>query len=424
MFFWKIFYNGLVLPLLTLFSLVGYLVHPKIRQGVRGRFQTLGVLRTFFHGIDPDRTVYWFHAASHGEFEQVRPVLAGLKEVEPDCVAVVSFFSPSGYVHVTDPIIDCKVYLPHDFPWTVRRALRIVHPRKLILAAYDIWPNLIWTARQEGVHTTLFATRFSRGTSKLYPVIRSFYHSVYEHLAAIYTISEDDYVRLQRILDPAGRPLVRVLGNPRYDQVKTQAEQFTVERTESVRLRQRRIIAGSVHAEDEANVAEPIIRILQEYPEVSLFWVPHEPNQRYVDHSVKLFQERGFPVRRLGNAEDFNAHRVVVVDVVGILAQLYWEGQIAYVGGGFSSGVHNVMEPAIARLPVFFGPRYNDSQEAEELIAAQGGFSIQNGQELYDGIVRLLNNRVEFISSSYSATSVIHRNLGSSTRVVRSIIRD
>ena len=109
---------------------------------------------------------------------------------------------------------------------------------------------------------------------------------------------------------------------------------------------------------------------------------------------------------------------------MGRLSQLYWHGQIAYIGGGFSSGVHNVMEPAIARLPVFFGPKYNNFHEAEELIKKGGGFSIANGEEFYMQISSLLNEEDIFLGSSYSATNVVHDNLGSSTRIVRSLIHD
>ena len=109
---------------------------------------------------------------------------------------------------------------------------------------------------------------------------------------------------------------------------------------------------------------------------------------------------------------------------MGRLSQLYWHGQIAYIGGGFSSGVHNVMEPAIARLPVFFGPKYDNFHEAEELISKEGGFSIDSGEELHIQVASLFDNKDKFLNSSYSATNVIHDNLGSSTRIVRSLVHD
>ena len=403
----------------------GSLFNRKIRAGMIGRFRSYKDLKSFRVRIGIAKTIYWFHASSLGEFEQVKPVLAGLKEVEPLSFSVVSFFSPSGYNHVNDEHIDCKIYLPFDFPWLIRKCLNVVQPKKIILAAYDVWPNMIWISKSIGIHSALFAAQFSEGTSKLSPVIRNFYRNVYGSLSAIYTISEQDNKRLQHILYPIKRPIVRVLGNPRYDQVKQKADKFTTEQTESVLLRPKRLVAGSMHIEDEHVILDSIVNLMQDINDLSLIWVPHEPSDRIVSKAESFFQSKNFTTARLGlkNPSQIET-RVIIVDSIGKLSQLYWDGQVAYIGGGFSSGVHNVMEPAIARLPVFFGPHYKNFIEAKELIADGGGFSIENGTDLYQGVKNLLEDRVAFIKASYAATEVIHRNLGSATRIVRNLIHD
>jgi len=425
MIFWRIIYNLILLPLLFAVFCFGSLFNGKIRAGMIGRFRSYQDLKSFKVRIGIEKTIYWFHASSHGEFEQVKPVLAGLKEVEPFSFSVVSFFSPSGYNHVNDEHIDCKIYLPFDFPWLIRKCLNVVQPKKIILAAYDVWPNMIWVSKSIGIQSTLFAAQFSEGTSKLSPVIRNFYRNVYGSLSAIYTISEQDNKSLQRILYPIKHPIVRVLGNPRYDQVKQKADKFTSERTESVLLRPKRLLAGSIHLEDEHVILDSIVNLMQDISDLSLIWVPHEPSDRIVSEAEFFFRSKNFTTGRLGlkNPNEIET-RVIIVDTIGKLSQLYWDGQVAYIGGGFSSGVHNVMEPAIARLPVFFGPHYKNFIEAKELIADGGGFSIENGMDLYQGIKNLFEDRVAFIKASYAATEVIHRNLGSATRVVRNLIHD
>ena len=425
MIFWRIIYNLILLPLLFAVFCFGSLFNGKIRAGMIGRFRSYQDLKSFKVRIGIEKTIYWFHASSHGEFEQVKPVLAGLKEVEPFSFSVVSFFSPSGYNHVNDEHIDCKIYLPFDFPWLIRKCLNVVQPKKIILAAYDVWPNMIWVSKSIGIHSALFAAQFSEGTSKLSPVIRNFYRNVYGSLSAIYTISEQDNKSLQRILYPIKHPIVRVLGNPRYDQVKQKADKFTSERTESVLLRPKRLLAGSIHLEDEHVILDSIVNLMQDISDLSLIWVPHEPSDRIVSEAEFFFRSKNFTTGRLGlkNPNEIET-RVIIVDTIGKLSQLYWDGQVAYIGGGFSSGVHNVMEPAIARLPVFFGPHYKNFIEAKELIADGGGFSIENGMDLYQGIKNLFEDRVAFIKASYAATEVIHRNLGSATRVVRNLIHD
>ena len=425
MIFWRIIYNLILLPLLFVVLCFGSLFNGKIRAGMIGRFRSYQDLKSFRVRIGIEKTIYWFHASSHGEFEQVKPVLAGLKEVEPFSFSVVSFFSPSGYNHVNDEHIDCKIYLPFDFPWLIRKCLNVVQPKKIILAAYDVWPNMIWVSKSIGIQSALFAAQFSEGTSKLSPVIRNFYRNVYGSLSAIYTISEQDNKSLQRILYPIKHPIVRVLGNPRYDQVKQKADKFTSERTESVLLRPKRLLAGSIHLEDEHVILDSIVNLMQDISDLSLIWVPHEPSDRIVSEAEFFFRSKNFTTGRLGlkNPNEIET-RVIIVDTIGKLSQLYWDGQVAYIGGGFSSGVHNVMEPAIARLPVFFGPHYKNFIEAKELIADGGGFSIENGMDLYQGIKNLFEDRVAFIKASYAATEVIHRNLGSATRVVRNLIHD
>jgi len=424
--FWILIYNLVFYPLIFMIGVIWAIFNKKLKQGLVGRFESKKTLKTFFSKVDRSKPIYWFHAASHGEYEQVQPVVAGLKDVEPHAIIVVSFFSPSGYNNVKDKNIDCKIYLPFDFIWSVRRTIKTIRPKKIIFAAYDIWPNLIWLSRYRKIHATIFAAHFTKGTKKLTFGIRSFYRSVYQAFSSIYTIANQDYLCVQKIVKPYKSPVIRVLGNPRYDRVKNKADQFTKQHTISVLLREKQIIVGSVWPEDEAVILDPIIRLMQEDDDIYLMWVPHEPTEQYIQHSISIFNQAGLSTNVLRSKKKLsgNGSRVSIIGTVGVLSRLYWKGQIAYIGGGFSTGVHNVMEPAIARLPVIFGPKHANSHEAGELINNGGGFPIQNSGEVYETIKYLFTDNNKFLKASYAATDVIHKNLGSSTRIVRSIIRD
>jgi len=425
-YFWFFVYKIILIPIVVVIGAIGLCFNKKLRDGLFGRFQTRKVLKNYLNELNGDEIIYWFHASSHGEFLQTKPVLLGLKEVEPHAKLIVSFFSPSGYQHVNDKSIDCKIYLPLDFYWTVKSALRLVRPEKLIFAAYDIWPNLIWAAKELGIPTVLFAARFKKGTGKLLPVVRNFYHHVYKDFHSIYTITKTDHNHLQLMLENSSNTTVRVFGNPRYDHVKSTADKFTTEHTKSVLSRKKRIIFASIHDEDERIIYESVLRLLNDYESLSILWVPHEPIPSVIDASVQRFEELGFKVSVFSKQTPYDKDdpKVIVVDVVGVLSHLYWDGIIAYVGGGFSTGIHNVMEPAIARLPILFGPKYKNFHEAEELIKSGGGWSIENGEELFDKINILLSDDSKIIPASFAATDVIHRNVGAATRVVRGIIRD
>ena len=109
---------------------------------------------------------------------------------------------------------------------------------------------------------------------------------------------------------------------------------------------------------------------------------------------------------------------------MGYLAELYYRGAVAYVGGGFGSNVHNVMEPAMAGVPVLFGPRYNRSDEAEQLVAAGGGTVVADSAVFSDRLAHFFSDLDSRRASGAAALQVITDNLGASTRILQAIIGD
>tara|TARA_B100001750_G_scaffold243202_1_gene257986 strand:+ start:184 stop:1470 length:1287 start_codon:yes stop_codon:yes gene_type:complete len=424
---WYIIYNIILLPIMVIIGTIGVFFNKKIKEGFFGRFTSNRLLDDFISSLGKsNHTIYWFHASSHGEFLQTKPVLLGLKEIEPHIKIIMSFFSPSGYNNIDDNIIDCKIYLPFDFPWVVRRTLKAVKPKKLIFAAYDVWPNLIWTAKKMNIPTVLFAAKFKKNSRKLFPVVKSFYRNVYNNFYSIYTITKNDDEKLRLILDRSNISILRVLGNPRYDQVNKNVDQYSIKHTKDVLNRRKSIILGSMHDEDRKKIIDGLMKLLNENNDLCIFWVPHEPMPKKNQFVFDYFTENGYSVNLYSKQKthDKDYPRVIIVDIVGVLSQIYWNGIIAYIGGGFSSGIHNVMEPAIARIPVIFGPRYDNFHEAIELVNLGGAWSITNDEEFYNISNKLINNEGMLLNASEAATDVIHNNIGASTRIVRGIIRD
>ena len=424
---WYIIYNFFLLPIMMLIGIIGIIFNKKIRLGFLGRFNTFRILDNYISSLNKNNAiVYWFHVSSHGEFLQTRPVLLGLKEVEPHVKIIVSFFSPSGFENVDDNLIDCKIYLPFDFPWLVRKALKKIKPKKLIFAAYDIWPNLIWSAKATDTPTVLFAAKFKKNTKKLIPLVRNFYQHVYSNFNSIYTITKNDDKKIRLILGKSNKMILRVLGNPRYDQVKNSQDQYSINHSKEIFNRNKSIILGSMHSEDKNCIINGLLDLLNHDDDFNIIWVPHEPTPTEINNVYDYFAHKGYTVELYSKIDNLEANdsKITIVDVIGELSKIYWEGKIAYIGGGFSTGIHNVMEPAIARLPVIFGPRYDNFQEAIELIDLGGGWSINNNKEFYKIVNKLLNNEEMLLKASKAATDVIHNNIGASTRVVRGIIRD
>ena len=133
---WLITYNLFFLPLIFLIAIVLSIFKRKLREALLCRIGEVKKTKIFFSNIGNNKLIYWFHSASHGEFEQISPILHSLKEIQSDCIVVVSFSSPSGYKNVNDQNIDLKIYLPLDFLWNTTRILKVVRPQKFIFGHF------------------------------------------------------------------------------------------------------------------------------------------------------------------------------------------------------------------------------------------------------------------------------------------------
>tara|TARA_Y100001980_G_scaffold39497_1_gene16414 strand:- start:798 stop:2066 length:1269 start_codon:yes stop_codon:yes gene_type:complete len=421
---WKLIYNFLIFPFVLIFFLIGSIFVKKIRKGFFGRLASIKKIRMFSSNLDEKDSVYWFHASSHGEFEQIKPILDRIKKINPRIKVLLSFFSPSGYDNVKDDLIDCKLYIPFDFYFTTKKVFEIISPKKLIFAGYDIWPNFIWSAYQKKIHTVIFAATFTFHKKTFSTLVKNFYKSLYINISAFYTINDDDSERIKNLTLKRPNIIIKTMGNPRFDRVKEKSDALKINK--NLMKRTKRIILGSIHNSDKNIIIESLSKLILNDNKLGCIWAPDEIiESRMLDIEV-FFKNKNISIERLGS-KSINEikSKVILIDTIGKLYNSYWYGQIAYIGGGFSpSGVHNVMEPAIAKLPVFFGPNYTKSQEAKQLINAGGGFKINNGTDFYNEIRSLFSNKEQLVKSSHSSKSVIDNNLGSSKRVALGILND
>ena len=423
---WKFIYNFLIFPFVMIFFLVGSIFVKKIRKGFFGRLASIKKIRIFSSNLDEKDSVYWFHASSHGEFEQIKPVLDRIKKVNPRIKVLLSFFSPSGYDNVKDDLVDCKLYIPFDFYFTTKKVFKIISPKKLIFAGYDIWPNFIWSAYQKKIHIVIISATFTFHKKIFSTLVKNFYKSLYINISAFYTLNDDDSEIIKNLIYKRSNIIIKTMGNPRFDRVKEKSDSLKINKNKNLIKRTKRIILGSIHNSDKDIIIEPLAKLMLNENEISCIWAPDEIVEgRMLDIEI-FFRKKNISIERLGS-KSINEikSKVILIDTIGKLYKSYWYGQIAYIGGGFSpGGVHNVMEPAIAKLPVFFGPNYTKSQEANQLINAGGGFKINNGTDFYNEIKSLFSNKEQLVKSSISSKSVIDKNLGSSKRVVEGILND
>ena len=329
---------------------------------------------------DPKRPLVWVHAPSVGEGLQAKPVLEALRVAEPQWQLAYTFFSPSAERLAKSLPVDVTDYLPFDRPRDVRAVLRGLEPTALVFSKLDVWPELTLAAARAGVRLGLISATVAPTSSRLRWPTRQWAAPAYRALHRIGAISVEDGQRLQQL---GARPeAIEVTGDTRYDSVAERAERFDRTREPFSRVATGdvtfTIVAGSTWPADEAVVLPAFAELLAQVPLARLVLAPHEPNPDHLSGIAERAQALGLPRPvRLSQLEHAAPGPVVVVDRVGVLADLYAVADVAFVGGGFHrAGLHSVLEPAVFGVPVTVGPHWHASRDAQLLIAGEGAVAL------------------------------------------------
>lgn len=352
------------------------LTNEKVARSHRGRQGALGRLVEWGRRArDASRPLVWLHAPSVGEGLQAESVLLRLKERHPDWQFAYTWFSPSAESLGRRLPVDVADYLPYDLPAATDALLDALRPDALAFAKLDLWPELATRAARRGTRVVMVAATVAPGSGRLRWPIRQFLRPGYASLSAAGAISKEDGARLARLGVPAER--IRITGDPRFDSV---VAKVAAVRPEDPLLQlggPGTMVAGSTWPGDEAVLLDAFARLHVHRPDARLILVPHEPTEAH----LAPIEERAL---RLGLPTPVRLSRVtgapvplLLVDRVGVLAALYGSGGMAFVGGGFGrAGLHSVLEPAAWGLPVVFGPRWQNSRDAELLLSAGGAESL------------------------------------------------
>jgi 3-deoxy-D-manno-octulosonic-acid transferase len=330
---------------------------------------------------DPRRPLVWVHAPSVGEGLQAKPVLEAVRAEAPHWQLAYTFFSPSAERLARTLPADVADYLPLDRPNDVSAVLEALQPTALVFSKLDVWPELTLAAARRGVKLGLISATVAPHSSRLRWPTRAWAEPAYRALDRIGTISEDDGRRLERL--GARHAVIEVTGDTRYDSVAERAERFDRTRDPFARLAIApagtfTIVAGSTWPADEAVVVPAFADFMAQVPGARLILAPHEPNPDHLAGITQRVSAAGLPRPvRLSQIEHQPAAPVIVVDRVGILADLYGLAAVAFVGGGYHrAGLHSVLEPAVFGVPVTFGPHWHMSRDAALLIERGGAAAL------------------------------------------------
>jgi 3-deoxy-D-manno-octulosonic-acid transferase len=378
-----ILYRLLSLPAWLLLMTVARLL-PKVRENLAARRGWERRLREDLALLPAGgpRPV-WIHCASMGEFEAIRPLARGLRA--GGLRVAITFFSTSGPRHLKGGVeADWVGYLPFDTPRAARRFLGLLRPCLALVTKHDLWPNHLAEAARRGVPLWFINANFHPRSRLASAWLRPFHRellSLFEWIAAVSPVMAG---RFRELL--AGLPAqVEAPGDSRFDRVVERARESRAAERLPLAFREGGplLVAGSTWEPDEQALLPAFAALRARVPELRLLLVPHEPVAAQLERLERQLEALGLSslrLSRLEGGEAWQGQPVLIVDQVGLLAGLYAAATAAWVGGGFTTGVHSVIEPAAFGLPVLFGPRHHVSQEAQDLLACGGAREVADGE--------------------------------------------
>ena len=412
-------YNILLYPVFLFLMFFLSIFNKKIRTGLIGRFESIHILNKYFNQNNINSNIYWFHCSSYGEYLQVEQVINGLKKKDNNCIILLSVFSPSGYVNCKNDNVDCKIYLPFDFLWTIKTAIEIVSPNAIILANNDIWYNFLNVSQSMNIKTYLIGAESKRFYKNKFSAAYYFYKPIYFSFSKIFAVDENDQKDIFNYLRNKTISEIPITGNPRFDQVIQRSKKQHERGKIDISKREDILLMASMHKEDRNMILSQLIKYLKN-TNIQVYWISHEPNSQENKYLSNIFNRNSLSTEVIDSIQSIGQidSRVVIINAVGVLADLYWTTKVAYIGGGFSSGVHNLMEPAVAGVPMIFGPRYKKFKEAVEIVSQNAGRSISKSIDFNNFLDFYFNSEENLIHSSESARNIILNHSGASVKIL------
>jgi 3-deoxy-D-manno-octulosonic-acid transferase len=402
----RILYN-LGIRIYYFLVLLASIGNEKAKKWIRGRRNWAKNLEGIFEDGDH---VIWFHCASLGEFEQCRPILEKVKLGYPDYKILLTFFSPSGYEKRKDfSGADFVSYLPLDTAGNVNKLLNLVPIEKVFFIKYEFWYHML-----KGLNMRSIPTYLASGNFRPDQVFFKWYGRWYRKFLHLFTHIFVQNSSSVDLLAGIGVQEVSVAGDTRFERVaKIASEAFPKQNLLSFSEDKPVIIAGSTWEKDE----ELLHGIYQKFSD-RCKWIiaPHEPNEKNLNRLNGLFKNSVL-FSKIKDGEEIKGD-VILVDTIGHLSSLYQYGNIAYIGGGFGKGIHNILEAAAFGNPIFFGPNYHSFLEAKDLISARAAYVIKHAEEGYSQMDLLVLNKNQQKVIAEIAENYIIKQVGATDIIV------
>ena len=358
------------------FIRIASIFNKKAKLWINGR---INIFQKINKKIKPNEKIAWFHCASLGEFEQGRPVIEEFKKRNNDFKILITFFSPSGFeVRKNYDKADYIFYLPIDTPYNAKRFIDLVNPSIVFFVKYEFWFN---------------------------------YRKQLRTVSHIFVQNNESLDLLKKI----NITQVIIAGDTRFDRVSEitkNVKDFPV--IQKFCKNSDIFIAGSSWQPDEEILTAFINSEKSNY---KFIIAPHIVDKPHIASLLEKIKKEHVVLYSEADEENVMYAKILVVDCIGILSHVYRYGKIAYIGGGFGSGIHNILEAATFGMPVIFGPKYHKFREAVDLIKEGGAYSIRNTSEFLNIVMNFYNNPEILKEKSEIARNFVQKNIGA-TKII------
>ena len=409
-------YN-IIMYIIQLGVAIGSIFNDKLRKMWQGEQDAVQTLRK---KVDPDADYIWFHAASLGEFEQGRPLMEQIKKSYPQYKILLTFFSPSGYeVRKNYEGADIITYLPIDTVGNARQILRTVRPVMAFFIKYEFWYNYLHILQYRGIPAYSVSSIF-RPDQVFFKWYGRGYGRVLKCFTRFFVQNEES----KKLLESIGIHDTMVVGDTRFDrvlQIKEASKQLPiVERfVKGTPEEPKKVfVAGSSWQPDE----EIFLKYFNNHRDWKLIVAPHVIGEDHLKFIFSLIKDKKV-VRYTQATEDNVADAdVLIIDCFGLLSSVYHYGDVAYVGGGFGVGIHNVLEAAVWGMPVLFGPNNKHFAEAQGLLQSGGGIEIED-YETFSLIMSQLSDDSAYYDTCGQEAGAFVQSLAGATKKVLSSVK-
>lgn len=397
-------------------------IRPRYRLGL---CQRLGFFPTATQEQLKRQRPFWVHAPSVGEILATRPFLRALKETFPETPILLSALTPTAYAAAREKMTeaDVVIYFPLDYPLFVKRVLHSINPAAFFFTETEMWPNFLLALARRRIPTFLVSGRFSTRALARYRFLSPLFQPVFQSLTRCCMQTSADAERF--IAAGARKAQVSATGNFKMDGVSEGSARGLTILKEAGLADRPLLIGASTHPGEEEFLLRVFRRLRVTVPTLLLLLAPRHP-QRFPDVEQLLMREGWRYLKRNqsspGTTEEIE---VFLLDTLGELSSFYHSAALTFVGGSLVKGPggHSVIEPALSRTPVCFGPyTWNFSTVVEQLIQAGGGFEVRQEDDFHRQALPLLTDPQRCQEAGRRAYEVVKQGQGAAQRTMAVVL--